>query len=97
MSKLEFAAGEIYVEATVGSAESEAGQVVAYVFRPGEHDEIVTSMGSGEPAVLGAREYDLRVVWSVDSEEKDVRWLPSPRVSTTFAPRIPGARRRHGG
>lgn len=78
--QVEFAAGEINVEATVGSADSEAGQVIVYVFRPGEHDTIVTAAGPGEPILLGAGNYDLRVVWSVDSGEKDVRWYQGIQV-----------------
>jgi hypothetical protein len=77
-----FAAGELSFTATVGSIAGEPGEIVAYVFQPGQHEDIVTSLGTEEPIVLGAGEYDLRVVWSVNSHEKDARWFHRIQVKT---------------
>jgi hypothetical protein len=49
--------------------------VVGYVFTPQDHDQIITSIQSHEIAVLSAGRYDLRVVFTVESEEKGVTWL----------------------
>lgn len=78
--KIEFSAGEINIEATVGAEKTKQGQVVVYVFMPNQHDEIITSMGAGEPALLTAGAYDVRVVWAVDSEEKEIRWFHNVQV-----------------
>ena len=77
---VEFSAGEIRVVASVGSEDSEPGEVVVYVYRPGEHDKILTSVPGGQATLLGVGQYDLRVVWSVDAQEKDVRWYRGVQV-----------------
>ncbi len=75
VKQAEFSSGQLSFEAAVGSSEAVAGQVVAYVFSPQDHDQIITSMRSREIAVLSAGSYDLRVVFTVESEEKGVKWL----------------------
>jgi hypothetical protein len=69
---------------TVTSGEStgpEAGPlVVYYVFSPENHDQIITSIRPGEEAVLAAGEYDLRAVYSLQSEERGVNWLRGVKV-----------------
>ena len=86
--RVEFSAGEISVEATVGTIESEPGQVVVYVFVPDEHDVVITSMGAGEPALLAAGAYDLRVVWTVNSQEKAVRWYRDVKVNVGLQTKV---------
>ena len=81
LHKVEFSAGEIDVGVTIGADGLEAGQILVYVFKSGEHDEIVTSMGVSEPVLLTAGAYDVRVVWSVDSEEKEIRWVHNVQVN----------------
>jgi hypothetical protein len=76
-----FAAGELSVDAVVG-ARTEPGRVVVYVYSPRDHNRVITSMGSGDRALIEAGSYDLRVVWAVDSREKDVRWLRDVRVAS---------------
>ncbi len=75
VKQAEFSSGQLSFESVVGSSEAAAGQVVAYVFSPQDHDQIITSMRSREIAVLSAGSYDLRVVFTVQSEEKGVQWL----------------------
>ncbi|MAE64751.1 MAG: hypothetical protein CMJ18_10835, partial [Phycisphaeraceae bacterium] len=48
--------------------------VVAYVFRPGDHDEIVTSMGTGRTVLIEPGLYDVRAVMTVAARERMVRW-----------------------
>lgn len=78
--EVSFAAGELSVEAMVGPASAEVGRVVVYVFRSDDHDRVVTSMHPAERVLIAAGSYDLRVVLTVDSEEKDVRWLHDVEV-----------------
>ena len=73
--EVQFESGEIRVDAMVGAAAAAAGQVVVYVLHPQDHDDIITTMGPGEPVVLASGIYDLRVVLLAESEEKDVVWL----------------------
>ena len=79
---VQFSSGELSVEATVGAAAAQPGQVVAYVFKPQDHDQIITSMGSGEPVLIAPGQYDVRVVLTVESQEKDVRWHRDVQVKT---------------
>jgi hypothetical protein len=80
IEQVDFQAGELSVQATVGSGAAEPGVAVVYVFRPEDHDRIVTSMEAGARVLLSAGLYDLRVVWTLDSEEKDVIWLDDIEV-----------------
>ena len=75
VKQAEFSSGRLSFEAVVGSSEAAAGQVVAYVFSSQDPDQIITSMRSNEVAILSAGSYDLRVVFTVESEEKGVTWL----------------------
>lgn len=79
--QVEFAAGELSVDALVGSRTADAGRVAVYVFAPDDHDRVITSTWSGERVLIAAGVYDLRVVLAVDSREKDVRWLRDVRVA----------------
>ena len=72
---VDFSAGELSIDATVGGGSGEEGRVVVYVFLPEDHDHVVTSMPSGERVLLAAGDYDLRVVLTLGSREKGVRWL----------------------
>lgn len=78
--EIEFSAGELSVEATVANGSAGDEQVIAYVFRPGNHDQPLTSMRAGQAVLLPTGKYDLRVVLTVDTAEKDVRWLRDSEV-----------------
>lgn len=77
---VEFSAGELSVEATIGTGSDESGQVVVYVFTPQDHNKVVTSMLSGQRVVLRAGLYDVRVVLTVESKEKAITWLHGVEV-----------------
>jgi hypothetical protein len=81
---LSVASGMSTAVATAGSAAaskgSEAGRVIVYVFSPENHDRIITSIRPAQEVVLAAGEYDLRAVYSLDSEERGVIWLRGVRV-----------------
>jgi hypothetical protein len=66
--------GELSVEVDVRSALAELGKVVIYVFAAGSHDDVVTAMQPGERVSLLPGSYDLRTVWMLDSEERDIQW-----------------------
>lgn len=80
VEQVDFPVGELSVEATVGTRGVEQGDVVVTVFRPEDHDRIITSMKAGEAILLGAGRYDLRVVGNLDTEEKAVSWLREVEV-----------------
>jgi hypothetical protein len=69
------ASGEVSVVAEVRGGISRPGEVVVYVFRRDDHDEVVTAMRAGERVSVDAGSYDLRVVLKIESEERDVEWL----------------------
>ena len=73
--EVQFEAGEISVDASVGDKTAEAGQVVVYVLSTQDHDQVITAMGPNEKALLASGPYDLRVVLLAGSEEKEVAWL----------------------
>jgi hypothetical protein len=76
----DFASGVLSV--TSGTeTDSQAGPVVVYfVFSPDNHDRIITSIRPGVEAVLAAGAYDLRAVYTLESEEKGVEWLHDVHV-----------------
>jgi hypothetical protein len=76
----DFASGVLSV--TSGTATgSQAGPLIVYfVFSPDNHDRIITSIRPGVDAVLAAGVYDVRAVYSLESEEKGVAWLHGVRV-----------------
>ena len=76
-----FTAGELTVVAQAGTAPPPAGQVVVYVFQPNNHDRVLTAMRSGERVLLSAGNYDLRVVYKVEAEERDVRWFRNVSIT----------------
>ena len=73
--QVEFSAGQLKVAASGGRAGARDTKTVVYVFKPDDHDTIVTAIAAGERAVLGAGDYDVRVVLTRGSEEKGVKWL----------------------
>ncbi len=73
--EVQFEAGEISVDASISDKTAEADQVVVYVLSARDHDQIITSMGPNEKALLASGPYDLRVVLLAGSEEKEVVWL----------------------
>ena len=73
--EVEFEVGEISVAATVGDGPAAPDEVVVYVMSAGNQDDIITSMSSGEKALIGSGNYDLRVVLLEGAEEKDAVWL----------------------
>ncbi len=89
---VEFESGELSVEAATGDAR---GTVVVYVFHGGEREHTVTSMPSGEPVLLAPGVYDLRVVLTQDSLEKDVRWREGVPVQAGLQTRV-RVRFQHG-
>jgi hypothetical protein len=90
-----FDAGELHVEHPTSNG-SLAGQLVVYVFLPENHNEIITSIRSGDSAVLAAGTYDLRAVLSRESEERGVTWLRGVEVDAggVANPEIPFHRGR---
>ena len=78
-----FSSGRLSVTsgmATSVSTDSEPGRIVVYVFSSENHDRIITSIRPAQEVVLAAGEYDLRAVYSLDSEERGVIWLRGVRV-----------------
>ena len=82
---VEFNSGELNVEATGATDE---GQVIAYVFRHGDHDRVVTSMPSGEAVLVAPGVYDLRVVLVQESEETEIHWREEVPVKPGLQTRI---------
>jgi hypothetical protein len=80
-----FNSGELSVEAVVGS---DAGQALVYVFHPGDHNRVITSMPTGTPVLIAPGEYDLRVVLNDASGEKDVRWQENVPVQAGLQTRV---------
>ena len=83
--RVEFTAGELVVDAAVGTGQTPDSAVVVYVFRPGDRDTLVTTMAASERVVLEAGDYDLRVVLVEESEEHAVEWLPTVRIEAGLA------------
>ena len=83
--RVEFAAGELTVEAPVADG---SGNVMVYVFAAGERTKVTTAMRAGEPVILSPAKYDLRVVLTQDSEEKMVRWRQAVPVKTGLQTQI---------
>ena len=82
-----FFSGELQVDATAG-ASAEKGRVVAYVYPEDDHEELLASMFASEPAFIAAGRYDVRVVLTEDSEEKEVQWLDGVEVETGLRTRM---------
>ena len=82
---VEFNSGELNVEVTQSVEE---GQVIAYVFRHGDHDRVVTSMPSGEPVLVAPGVYDVRVVLVQESEETEIHWREQVPVKPGLQTRI---------
>lgn len=80
--RVSFSAGGLSVAAAARTSAAKLGPVIVYVFRPQSHDRVITSMRGDEQVVLSAGKYDLRVVLTVDSEEKEVRWLRDVEVKS---------------
>jgi len=76
----DFAVGALRVDVAVGGSGPAADTVVVYVFTPGEKEEPLTAVAPREPAVVAAGRYDVRVVLTNDTQEKQVKWLRDVEV-----------------
>jgi hypothetical protein len=71
--KVAFSSGELNVGVAVGAAPA-TDQVVVYVFKEGDHQQVITSMGARESVLITPGIYDIRGVLMVEAEEKEIRW-----------------------
>lgn len=77
--ELAFSSGELAVDVTTGVSDDADG-LVAYVYNEDDHDAIVASMEGAESALIREGHYDVRVVLTEMSEERDVRWVHGVEV-----------------
>ena len=82
-----FSSGELQVDVT-SAASGETGRMVAYVYAEDDHYELLASMFANESALIASGRYDVRVVLTEDSEEKEVQWLVGVEVETGPRTRI---------
>ena len=87
LCEVAFTSGELQVDATAG-ASAETERLVVYVYAEDDHEALLASMFASEAAFIAAGRYDLRVVLTEDSEEKDVQWLKGVIVETGLRTRM---------
>ena len=85
VQSVEFDSGELRVDVLGDSAGK---PVLVYVFNQGQHNHVVTSVPAGETALIAPGVYDLRVVLTEASKEKDIRWHSNVPVKSGLQTRV---------